>query len=162
MVKSSCVPKDTSKLDHHRIFLEWYWKEGNKFLKKIITGHEIWCYYYTPTSKQAPLTGWKHKGSSQMTKVCMKTSIDKVIMTPFFNAEGLFSLNFFRTDHVWMLINMFTPWCLYKKVLKIAIQVNYQKHLYFCNDNVQLHSASLSHWSHSNGMFCRIHLTVLT
>jgi len=39
--------------------LNQYEAEGDSILDRIITGDEIWCYYYKPEWKRQSM-GWRH------------------------------------------------------------------------------------------------------
>ena len=48
-------------------FLERYEKDGDEFLKHIVTGNETWVSHVTPASKQHSMQ-WRHTSSPTITK----------------------------------------------------------------------------------------------
>ncbi len=69
-------------------FLQRYSREGPKFLEKIITGDETWVHHHTPETKRSS-TEWKHKESPRTKKAKTTISARKVMLTVFFDHEGV-------------------------------------------------------------------------
>jgi hypothetical protein len=60
----------------------------SRFLPKIVTGDETWCFLYDPKSKRQSLQ-WKRLTSPQLKKICMLTSQMNTVLITFFNVKGI-------------------------------------------------------------------------
>ena len=65
---------------------ERFEKEDEVFLKKIITGDEIWVHHYDPENKRQSME-YHHKQSPQLKKFKTLASAGKVMLTVFWNLE---------------------------------------------------------------------------
>jgi len=65
-----------------RELLEYFEKEGEDFLKKIITGDETWVHHYDPENKRQSME-YRHKESPQPKKFKTHASAGKVTLTVF-------------------------------------------------------------------------------
>jgi histone-lysine N-methyltransferase SETMAR len=72
-----------------------YETEGNAFLFRIVTGDESWVHHFTPESKAASMA-WKHTTSLVRKKFKTTPSAGKVLLTVFWNAEGVLLLDFLK------------------------------------------------------------------
>ncbi len=62
-------------------------------MTKIVTGDETWWHHFDPLLKQESAT-WKLPGQAWKTKVRQQRSPNKVMLTAFFNSEGMLCQNF--------------------------------------------------------------------
>ena len=69
-----------------RELLDRFEKEGEDFLKKIITGYETWAHHYDPDNKRQSME-YRHKESPQPKKFKTQASTGKVMLTVFWNSE---------------------------------------------------------------------------
>ena len=70
-----------------------YEEEGDSFLLRIVAGDESWCHHFEPSSKTASMQ-WKHPGSPKPKKFKSQISAGKVMLTAFFDHEGLLLADF--------------------------------------------------------------------
>jgi len=80
---------DEMKAERVRIsreLLERFEKEGEDFLKKIITGEETWVHHYDPENKRQSME-YCHKESPQLKKFKTQTLAGKVMLAVFWNSE---------------------------------------------------------------------------
>lgn len=68
-------------------------EEGDAFLLRIVAGDESWCHHFEPCSKTASMQ-WKHPGSPKPKKFKSALSAGKVMLTAFFDHEGVLLLDF--------------------------------------------------------------------
>jgi len=68
--------------------LDW-----NLFLKRIVTGDEMWIHHYDPESKQQSMQ-WKHASSPRPRKFKVQASAGKIMSTIFWDAEGILLIDF--------------------------------------------------------------------
>lgn len=98
-VCSQWVPRMLT--DHHKEermgwslnHLMRYRAEGDAFLLSIVAGDESWCHHYEPSSKIDSMQ-WKHPGSPKPKKFKTQVSAGKVMVTAFFDHEGLLLADF--------------------------------------------------------------------
>lgn len=69
-------------------FLQRYSTDGPQFLSRIITGDESWVQHYTPETKRTS-NEWRHKNSPQPKKAKTIPAVQKVMLTVFFDSEGV-------------------------------------------------------------------------
>ena len=68
-------------------------REGDNFLNRIVTTDETWVFHYEPESKRQSLE-WKHVTSPMKKKFKGQRTLHKVMLTVFWNMEGLITLGF--------------------------------------------------------------------
>ena len=87
---------DEMKAERVRIsreLLERFEKEGENFLKKIITGDETWVHHYDPENKRQSME-YCHKESPQPKKFKTQASAGKIMLTVFWNSERVVLADF--------------------------------------------------------------------
>lgn len=70
-----------------------YRVEGDAFLFRIVAGDESWCHHFEPSSKRESMQ-WKHAGSPKAKKFKLQVSAGKVMLSAFFDHEGLLLADF--------------------------------------------------------------------
>ena len=74
-------------------FLKRYDKEGETFLRSIVTGDESWVHHYDPESKVQSME-YRHKTSPSPRKFKVIASARKVLLTIFWDMEGVVHMEF--------------------------------------------------------------------
>ncbi|BFZ03636.1 hypothetical protein BsWGS_06675 [Bradybaena similaris] len=69
-----------------------YEKDGDEFLKKVVTRDETWVCQYEPESKRQSME-WKHVGSP-VKKFKSQRSTRKVMLTDFWDMQGPITISF--------------------------------------------------------------------
>jgi histone-lysine N-methyltransferase SETMAR len=72
---------------------ERYDKEGDSFLRRIITGDETWIHQFEPESKRQSMQ-WRHIASPPPRKFKVVPSMQKVMATVFWDASGVLLVDF--------------------------------------------------------------------
>ena len=80
-----------------RELLEHFKKEGEDFLKKIITGDETWVHHYDPENKRQSVE-YCHKESPQPKRFKTQASAGKVMLTVFWNSECVVLADFHEKE----------------------------------------------------------------
>jgi hypothetical protein len=85
------VPKELSG-EHKRNSLTncqelYYRNKGDAFLRRIVTGNELWIHHYAPESKFQSME-WKHPASTAKNKFKIRPSPGKVVLTLSLDAQG--------------------------------------------------------------------------
>jgi len=68
--------------------LERYEREGEAFLRRIITLDETWAKSYEPQLKRQP-NEWRHYGSPRKSKVCQNPNNVKVMVILVYDCDGV-------------------------------------------------------------------------
>jgi hypothetical protein len=67
--------------------------EGDAFLHRIVTGDKSWVCHYEPGSKRQSMQ-WKHPSSLANKKFKTQASAGKVMLTIFWDVNGLVLVHF--------------------------------------------------------------------
>ena len=70
-----------------------YTDEGEAFLRRIVTGDETWVHHYDPENKRQSKE-YRHTGSPSPKKFKVVSSAKKVLMTVFWDCDGLIHMEF--------------------------------------------------------------------
>jgi hypothetical protein len=84
--------KDQEKIDQMGLSL---YVDGEDVLNRIVTRDKSWVYHYQPKSKCASVQ-WKHPSSpsNKKFKVMSMPSAEKVMLTVFWNSQGMLLAHF--------------------------------------------------------------------
>ena len=74
----------TNRVQKSQLFIRQWRKEGDDFLKRIITADETWVYYYDPETKMQS-SQWKHTDSPPPKKARVSRTIGKHMFIVFFD-----------------------------------------------------------------------------
>ena len=77
--------------------LERFEKEGEDFLKKIITDDQTWVHHYDPENKRQSIE-YHHKESPQLKKFKTQASAGKVMLNVFWNSELVVLADFLQKE----------------------------------------------------------------
>ena len=78
--------------------LQRYQDEGDNMLSCIVTGDESWVHHYEPKKKRASMQ-WKHPTSPAQKKFKVTPSARKVMLTVFWDCQGILLTEFQQRDH---------------------------------------------------------------
>jgi len=73
--------------------LEFFRRDPNDFLSRLVTMDETWLYYYDPETKQQSME-WRHSGSPCPKKFQVQKSAGKVLVSIFWDQEGIFFIDY--------------------------------------------------------------------
>lgn len=76
------------RVDMARELLNRIRKEGDQFLRNIVTGDETWVHHYDPEGKRASME-FRHPSSPRVRKFKTQSSAGKVMLTTFWDSEGI-------------------------------------------------------------------------
>ena len=68
-------------------------ERDNEFFGRLITGDKTWIYHYEPESKRRSMQ-WRHPTSPKPKKFKSQKSAAKIMVTVFWNAQGLILVDF--------------------------------------------------------------------
>ena len=78
--------------------LQPYQEQGDDLLSRIVTGDESWVHHYKPETKHASMQ-WKHPTSPVHKKFKVIPSAGKVMLTVFWDCQGILLNKFQQCDH---------------------------------------------------------------
>jgi len=68
--------------------LEFFRRDPNGFLSRLLTMNETWLYHYDPETKQQSVE-WRHIGSPRPKKFRVQKSAGKVLTSIFWDQDGI-------------------------------------------------------------------------
>jgi len=77
--------------------LEFFRRDPNDFLPRLVTMDETWLYRYDPETKQQ-LMAWRHNGSSSPKQFRVQKSAEKVLASIFWDQDGILLIDYLPKD----------------------------------------------------------------
>jgi len=78
--------------------LEFFRRDPNDFLSRLVTMEETWLYHYDPETKQQSMEWW-YSGSPRPKKFRVQKSAGKVLASIFWNQDGILLIDFLPNSH---------------------------------------------------------------
>jgi histone-lysine N-methyltransferase SETMAR len=117
--------------------------DPDDFVERFVTVDETWAHHYTPESKQQSMQ-WKHVGSPTPRKAKAVPSAGKVMVTVFWDAEGILMLDYLRkgqtitgTYYAKLLTRL-------RDALKVKRRGKLSRGVLFHQDNASSHTSSVA------------------
>jgi len=121
--------------------LQRYQDEGDDMLSRIVTGDESWVHHYEPETKRASMQ-WKHPSSPAHKKFKVTPSAGKVMLTVFWDCQGVLLTEFQQRGHTVTSAS----YCTILTKLRAAIRRKrpglLTKGVLLLHDNARPHSAN--------------------
>jgi len=73
--------------------LEFFQRDPNDFLSRLVTMDETWLYHYDLETKQQSME-WRHSGSTRPKKFWVQKSAGKVIASIFWDQDGILLIDY--------------------------------------------------------------------
>jgi len=73
--------------------LEFFQRDQNHFLSRLVTMDETWLYQYDTETKQQSMQ-WRHSGSPRLIKFRVKKSAGKVFASIFWDQDGILLIDY--------------------------------------------------------------------
>jgi len=118
--------------------LEFFRRDSNGFLSRLVTMDETWLYHYDPETKQQTME-WRHSGSPRPKKFRSQNSAGKVLVSIFWDQDGILLTDYLPKGQT---INAeYYPSLLVqlKDILKKKRRGKFTKGVLFLHDNAQAH-----------------------
>jgi len=120
--------------------LEFFGRDPNDFLSRLVTMDETWLYDYDLETKQQSMA-WRHSGSLRRKKFRVQKSAGKVIALIFWDQDGILLTDYFPKGQIFnaeyhssLLVQM-------KDILKEKCRRKVTKVVLFLHDNALAHRA---------------------
>uniref|UniRef100_A0A5S6Q5K0 HTH_48 domain-containing protein n=1 Tax=Trichuris muris TaxID=70415 RepID=A0A5S6Q5K0_TRIMR len=100
-VTARWVPKTLSPFErelrvaHSKEILELFKKSEDDFLRRIVTGDELWLSHYDPESEQQSRQ-WKHTDSPRPVRARIEPRVGKFLATIFWDADGILLIDYMQ------------------------------------------------------------------
>jgi len=90
--------------------LNFFRRDPNDFLSRLVTMDETWLQHYDPETKQQS-TEWRHGGSPRPKKFRVQKSAGKVLALIFWDQEGILLIYYFPRAKlsIWSFTHL--SWC---------------------------------------------------
>ncbi|KFD56300.1 hypothetical protein M513_02755 [Trichuris suis] len=79
--------------NHSKEVLELFENSEEDFLRRIVTGDEVWLCHYDPESEQQSRQ-WKHVNSPRPKRARLEPRLGKILATIFWDAEGILLIDY--------------------------------------------------------------------
>jgi len=73
--------------------LEFFQRDPNDFLSRLVTMDETWLYHYDPKTKQKSME-WQHNSSPRRKKFRVRKSAGKVLASNFWDQDGILHIDY--------------------------------------------------------------------
>jgi len=73
--------------------LEFFRRDSNYFLSRLVTMDETWLYHYDPETKQQSME-WRHSGSFHPKKFRVQKSPGEVLASSFWDQDGILLIDY--------------------------------------------------------------------
>jgi len=75
--------------------LEFFLRDPNDFLSRLLTMDETWLYQYDPETKQQSME-WRHSGSPRPKKFRVEKSTGKFLASIFWDQDGILLIDYLQ------------------------------------------------------------------
>ena len=89
--------------------LRAYRNAGEEFFRGTVTGDESWIHHYQPETRRQSME-WKHPGSPAPKKVKSVTSAGKIMVTIFWDEDGVLLVDFLEHGGLWTVTAISQCW----------------------------------------------------
>jgi histone-lysine N-methyltransferase SETMAR len=114
-----------------------YEQEGDAFIRRIVTGDESWAHHYDPENKRQSME-YRHKNSPSPKKFKVVASAGKVMMTIFWDCEGVVHTEFLKHGNT---VNSDRYVTTLQKLRARLLRVRVGKHAVLQHDNARPHTS---------------------
>jgi len=120
--------------------LEFFWRDPNDFLSRLVTMDETWLYHYDPETKQQWM-GWRHSGSARPKKFQVQKSAGKVLASIFWDKDGILLIDCLPKGQTINAEYYSSLLVQLKDILKEKSRGKVTKGVLFLHDNALAHRA---------------------
>jgi len=134
------VDKKRQRYQSSGQLLEFFRRNPNDFLTRLVTMYETWLYHYDPETKQQSVE-WGHSGSSRPKKFQVQKSAGRVLASIFWDQDGI-PLNDYLPKGPTINAEYYSSLLVQlKDVLKEKRRGKVTKGVLFLHDNAPVHRA---------------------
>jgi len=118
--------------------MEFFRRDPNDFLLRLVTMDETWLYHYVPETKQQSLE-WQHSGSPCPQKFQVQKSAGKVLALIFWDQDGILLIDYFPKGQTINAEYYSSLLVQLKDTLKGKCRGKFTKGILFLHDNAPAH-----------------------
>ena len=163
-LSAKCVPKclnvdqKRQRCQSSEQFLEFFRRDRNDFLSRLVTMEEIWLYHYDLKTKQQSME-WRHTGTTKPTpsKKRVQKSAGKVLASILWDQEGILLTDYLSKDQTINAEYYSSLLVQLKDILKEKRREKLNKGVSFLHDNAQAHRAIATQETPYLGFQCLDH-----
>jgi len=78
--------------------LNFFRRDQNDFLSRLVAMDETWLYHYDPEIKQQSMD-WRHSGSPRPKKFRVQKSAGKILASIFWDQDGILLIDYLPKGH---------------------------------------------------------------
>lgn len=120
--------------------LEFFRRDPNDFLSRLVTMDETWLYHYDPETKQQSME-WRHSGSPRPKKFRVQKSAGKVLASIFWDQDGILLIDYLPKGQTINAEYYSSLLVQLKDILKEKRRGKVTKGVLFLHDNAPAHRA---------------------
>jgi len=121
--------------------LEFFWRDPNDFLSRLVAMDETGLYHYDPETKQQSME-WQHSGPPRPKKFQVQKSAGKVLASTFWDQDGILLIDYYLPKGQTINTEYYSSLLVQlKDILKEKCRGKVTKGVLFLHDN------ALAHWT---------------
>jgi len=120
--------------------LEFFRRDPNDFLSRLVTMDETWLYHYDPETKQQSME-WRHSGSPRPKKFRVQKSAGKVLASIFWDQDGILPIDYLPMGQTINAEYYSSLLVQLKDILKEKRRGKFTKGVLFLHHNAPAHRA---------------------
>jgi len=120
--------------------LEFFRRDPNNFLSRLVTMYETWLYHYDPETKQQSME-WRHSGSPRPKKFRVQKSAGKFLASNFWDQGSILLIDYLRKGQTIKAKYYSSLLVQLKDILKGKRRSKLTKGVLFLHDNAPAHRA---------------------
>jgi len=120
--------------------LQFFRRDPNDFLSRLVTIYETWLHHYDPETKQQSME-WRHSGSPRPKKFRVQKSSGKVLASIFRDQDGILLIDYLPNGQTINAEYYLSLLLQLKDILKEKRPGKVTKEVLFLHDNSPVHRA---------------------
>jgi len=120
--------------------LEFFRRDPNDFLSRVVTMDKTWLYHYDPETKQQSME-WRHNSSPCPKKFRVQKSARKFLASMFWDQDGILLIDYLPKDQTINAEYYSSLLVQLKDTLKEKRRGKFTKEVLFLHDNTPAHRA---------------------
>jgi len=134
------VDQKRQRCQYSEQVLEFFLRDPNDFLSRLVTMDETWLYHYDPETKQQSME-WRHSVSPLPKKFRVQKSTGKVLASIFWDQDGILHVDYLPKGQTINAEHYSSLLVQLKDILKEKRRGKVTKEVLFLNYNAPVHQA---------------------
>jgi len=120
--------------------LDFFRRDPNDFLSRLVTMDETWLYHYDPETKQQSME-WRHSDSPRPKKFRLQKYAGKVLASILWDQDGILLIDYLPKDQTINAKYYSSLLVQLKDILKEKRRGKFTNGVFFLHDNASAHRA---------------------